>query len=120
MSTIWKLKRQIRSIERSASEDRKKLEQQNAPQEKFQELEASEFNAIEQIENEIDWIVGTRLSREARALDVETPPLSDEEIWRREEYGRRVWYTPKGRAHVRILIHEERTRRFEESSRWFT
>jgi hypothetical protein len=39
-------------------------------------------------------------------------------MWQRDEYGQRVWLTPKGRAHVRKLIHEEKTRRFEAKSRW--
>jgi hypothetical protein len=120
MSEVSKLKRQIQSIQSLAAKQRKKLEQDKAPPEKFQELEASEFSAVETIENEIDWLEGTRLFREAKSLDVETPPLSDKEMWRQEEYGRRVWFTQKGRAHVRKLIEEEKSRRFEGKSRWVT
>ncbi len=120
MFEVWKRKRQIQSIERTNAELRKKLEQEKAPKEEFQRLESSEFYAVETIESEIDWIVSTRLSREARALDVETPLLSEEEMWRKEEYGPRVWLTPRGRAHVRKLIDEQKARRFEAKSRWVT
>jgi hypothetical protein len=49
------------------------------------------------LEKEINWIVSTRLCHEARSLDVETPPVNDEEMWY-SDYGQRVWLTPKGRA----------------------
>jgi hypothetical protein len=120
MFEVRKLKQQIKSIERSYAKDRQKLEQKKAPQEEFQQLEFSEFSAVEEIEKEIDWIVGTRLSRQARSFDVEVPPLSDTEMWQRDEYGPRVWFTSKGRAHVRKLIEEEKFRRFESWSRWVT
>src|SRR5712691_10982570 len=116
MFDVWKLKRQIRDIERSYSKELKKLQKENAPQEKFQELEFSEVSAVQGIEKEIDQIVGTRLAHKARSLDVESPPVSETEMWQRDEYGQRIWFTPKGRAQVRKLIHEEKTRRFEAKS----
>jgi hypothetical protein len=118
MSALRQLKRRIKEIEYSYSEKRRQLEQENAASEKFQQLEFSMVSAIQEIENQIDWIESNRLSRKARSLDVVVPPLSDAGMWRREEFGPKIWLTQEGRAHVRNLIHEERKRRFEDMSRW--
>lgn len=116
--TVWKLKRQIKETESRWAQDSKKLEQENAPAEKFQQLEFSMVSDIEEIQGKIDWIESNRLSRKAMSLDIAVPPSSDKEVWQREEFGPKIWLTKKGRAHVRKLIHEERTRRFEAKSRW--
>src|SRR5260370_37426262 len=104
MSEVSKLKQQIQGIQSSAANQRKKLEQDKAPPEKFQELEASEFSAVEAIENEIDWLEGTRLFRESHTLDVDTPPLSDKENWRPEQYSTPTCITTKGGAQLLTLI----------------
>lgn len=118
MFEISKLKRQIERTWRSYAEQHEELKKRNAPQNQLDQLEASADFAVQENEHEIDWIVSTRLSHEARSLDVETPPLSNEEMWEHDAGGLRVWLTSKGRAHVRNLIHEERKRRFEGKSRW--
>lgn len=120
MFQVWKLDRKIQNIQRAYAKDRGALEKKKAPRDEIAQLEASEYVEVGRVEREIEIIVGNRLYREARSLDVDTPPLSEKEMWSQEEYGDRVWFTPKGRAHVRKLIHEERNRRFEESSRGFT
>jgi hypothetical protein len=116
MFEVIKLKRRIKSIERSYAKERDKLKNAKASQDDLGQLESSEFYAVRELDKEIDQIVGLRLSHEARSLDVETPPITDTEMWD-EEFGRR-WFTSKGRAQVRKLIHEEKTRRFEAKSRW--
>ena len=116
MFEVWKLKRQIQSIERKYAKERDELEKGNASADELEQLESSELYAIRELEKEIDQIVGLHLSHEARSLDVETPPVTDKGMWD-EEFGR-IWFTSKGRAHVRKLIHEEKTRRFEAKSRW--
>jgi hypothetical protein len=118
MFEISKLKRQIERIRRSYAEQREELKKKNAPQNQLDQLEAAADFAVQENEHEIDWIVSTRLSHEARSLDVETPPLSNKEMWEHDAGGLRVWLTSKGRAHVRNLIHEESKRRFEDKSRW--
>jgi hypothetical protein len=118
MFEISKLKRRIERIRRSYAEQHEELKKKNAPQNQLDQLEASADFAVQENEHEIDWIVSTRLSHEARSLDVETPPLSNKEMWEHDAGGPRVWLTSKGRAHVRNLIHEERKRRFEAKSRW--
>jgi len=120
MSGIRKFKRQIKEIESSYAEGRQKLEQEKASSEKFQQFESSMVSAIVEIENQIDWIESNRLSRKAMSLDVVLPPRSDTEMWQREEFGQKTWLTQKGRAHVRNLIEEEKSRRFEGWSRWVT
>lgn len=115
---VWKLNRKILSIQRAYAKDREDLEKKKALRDEIAQLEASEYFEVGEVETEIEIIVGSRLYREARSLDVETPALSEKDMWAREEYGDRVWFTPKGRAHVRKLIHDERKRRFEAKSRW--
>ena len=118
MFEVWKLNRKILSIQRAYAKDREDLEKKKAPRDEIDQLEAFQDFEVGDFEREIEIIVGNRLYREARSLDVDTPPLSEKEMWSQEEYGKRIWFTPKGRAHVRKLIHEERTRRFEAKSRW--
>jgi hypothetical protein len=120
MFEVWKLKLKIRRERRLFAPHREKLELRKAPPEEFEQLDIEEFEVVREIEKEIDIIEGGRLFRNARHLDVETPPLSDKEMWQDEYGGRRIWFTPKGRAHVRKLIDEEESRRFEAKSRWVT
>lgn len=116
MFELWKLKRKIRSVQRAYAKDRAKLEKKKAPREELDQLEASEFYEVREIEKEIEKIEGGRLWRQARHLDVETPRPTEKEMWI-EEFGS-LWFSPKGRAYVRKLVDEEKARRFEVKSRW--
>jgi hypothetical protein len=120
MFEVWKLKLKIWRLRRVFAPHHEKLELKKAPPEEFEALEVEEFEAVREIEKEIDIIEGGRLFRRATHLDVETPPLSEKEMWQDEYGGRRIWFTPKGRAHVRKLIDEEESRRFDAKSRWVT
>lgn len=118
MFEVCKLKLKIWRARRSFAPHREKLELKKAPPDEFEQLDIAEFEAVREIEKEIDIIESGRLFRQASHLDVATPPLSEKDMWQDEYGGRRIWLTPKGRAHVRKLIHEENTRRFEAKSRW--
>lgn len=118
MFEVWKLKLKIWRLRRRYAPLHEALELKKAQPEEFEALEVEEFEAVSEIEKEIDIIESGRLFRRARHLDVETPPFSEKEMWQDEYGGRRIWFTPKGRARVRKLIHEEKTRRFEAKSRW--
>jgi hypothetical protein len=120
MFEVCKLKFKIWRVRRSFAADREKLGPSDKPLDEFEQIDIAEFDAIREIEKEIDIIEGGRLFRKARHLDVETPPLAEREMWLDEYGGRRIWFSPKGRAHVRKLIDEEESRRFEAKSRWVT
>jgi hypothetical protein len=118
MFDVWKLNRQLQKIQKSFAKEHQKLVKRKAPAEDFQNLDYDEHYAIEDAEKAIDLTVGTRLFHEARSLDVETPPFTDEEMWFKDDENDRIWFTSKGRAHVRRLIDEEKARRFEVKTRW--
>jgi len=120
MLKVWRLNWHLRSIRRSYAKQHKQLEKRKAPSDEFQELDADEYFDMQEVEKEIDAAVGNRLFHEARSLDVETPPISDEQMWFHDDENSRVWFTPKGRAHVRKLIDEEKARRFDVKTRWVT
>ena len=96
--------------------DRRCLLKIKAPREELAELQFAESVDIDFYERLIDQVASVRLSNEARSLDVEVPPADDSAIWDNDERVR--WFTSKGRAHVRKLIDEEKTRRFEQRARW--
>jgi hypothetical protein len=120
MFKVWRLRWQRWSIQRSCAKDYNKLKREKAPREKFGELDAEEYYAVQEVEQELDCEIGRRLWGEARSLDVETPPLSDDQMWFHHADGERVWLTSKGRAQVRKLIDEEKARRFEVKTQWVT
>jgi hypothetical protein len=120
MFKIWQLRWRRSRIQRSCAKDYRKLERQKAPKEKFEELDADEYYEVREVEQELDCETGLRLWGEARSLDVETPPLSDDQMWFHHADGKRVWLSSKGRAQVRKLIDEEAARRFEVKTQWVT
>jgi hypothetical protein len=117
MFELWKLNRQLRAHHRSYKKHRNKLLEEKARSDEVDTLDAEEYFTGRDIEREIDAVVGSRLIHETRSVDVEIPPLSDKDMWFFADDGRRVWFTPKGRAHVRKLIDEEKGRRFEATTR---
>jgi hypothetical protein len=120
MFEVWNRTRELRRTQRAFAKDYRKLVKRKAPSEDFQQLDANEYFEVRQAEKALDWAVGNRLHREARSLDVEVPPTNDMEMWFHDEENPRIWFTPKGRAHVRKLIDEEKGRRFEVKTRWVT
>src|SRR5208283_892810 len=117
---LWKLIWERWRIDRQIAKERDKLVKRKASGEEFARLDFDEYSAMKEIENAMDWEIGTRLSDRARALDVDIPPINDLQMWYHDENGRKLWFTPKGRAHVRKLIDEEKARRFEVKTRWVT
>jgi hypothetical protein len=117
----WKLKRRLADINRTTARKQKELDARKADKTEYEELEWDEYGAIRDIEHGFDYIEGTRLLRVARDLDIEVPHYSDETMWVNDtgESGF-MWFTSKGRAHVRKLIDEEKARRFEVKTLWVT
>jgi hypothetical protein len=120
MSSLWKLKWQRWRLGRQVLKDRKKLLKRKAPREEFERLDFDEYTSFTEVEHDIDLEIGRRLFDQARSLDVDTPPANDLQMWYHDENRRNIWFTPKGRAHVRKLIDEERARRFDVKTRWVT
>jgi hypothetical protein len=115
------LKRRLAKIYRTTARKQKELDARKADKTEYEELEWDEYGAIRDIEHGFDYIKGTRLLRVARDLDIEVPHYRDETMWANDtgESGF-MWFTSKGRAHVRKLIDEEKARRFEVKTLWVT
>jgi hypothetical protein len=120
MFEIWQLKRRRAALQKSFQEDREKLKEGKAPQEKFYELDSQEYFEVREVEVELDMEQSKQLFDEARALDVDTPKPSDGEMWISDDHAGRIWLTARGRASVRKAIDEETARRFEVKTRWVT
>jgi len=121
MFEMWKLKRRLRKIGRTKQKETKKLKKRKADSYAFQQLEWDEQEAIKDAENFFDYKEGQRLRQQAVALDVEIPPTTDLTMWVDDtgESGL-MWFTSRGRAHVRKLVDEEKARRFEVRTLWVT
>jgi hypothetical protein len=118
MFETWKFKWELWRIRHKTRKQYKKLVKRKAAKEELDQLEHYEYSVIDEAEREMDRIIGTKLFHKARMLDVETPPLSEDAMWIREEHNNRIWFSPKGRATVRKLIDEEKARRFDSKTRW--
>lgn len=117
----WKLKRRLAEVGRTTARLQKQLDARKADRSEYQHLEWDEHEAIKDIEHGFDYVEGTRLLRLARDLDIELPPHEDDAMWFNDtgESGF-MWFTSKGRAHVRKLIDTEKARRFEVKTLWVT
>lgn len=115
----WQHEWRLWWLQRSFDKRRERLKQNNASQEDLMALDAEEYYATEDTERHMDYLEGTKLLHEARSLDVETPPASDEEMWTHDPDGEFVWLSAKGRALVRRLIYEEQGRRLEIRAKRF-
>jgi hypothetical protein len=120
MFELWKLKRGRTAVQKGFEKDRAKLKASKAPQEKFFALDSQEYFEVREIERELDMEQSRQLFDKARALDVDTPKPSDNEMWNSDNNIGRIWLTYKGRATVRKAIDEERARRFDVKTRWVT
>jgi hypothetical protein len=119
MSMLWYLKYKRWRLRRAFAADTKKLEKTKPTRDQINELYLAYHFDFEQAEDAIDERVGRRLFDEARSLDVETPVALEEGMWRKGNDGS-MWFSPKGRAHVRKLIDDEKERRFGVKTRWVT
>jgi hypothetical protein len=101
MFDLWSLKFWRWQNQRMWSSAHKKLVREKASRETIVTLSRVAHEYLREIEDDIDQLVSSKLCDEARALDVETPLLSDEQMWSRVEDSSTVWLTPKGRSQVR-------------------
>jgi hypothetical protein len=117
----WKLKWRLAEIQKTTARKQKELEARKADKIEYQELEWDEYGAVKDVEQHFDYLEGTRLLGVARDLDIEVPHYTDNTMWVNDtgESGF-MWFTSKGRAHVRKLIDEEKARRFEVKTLWVT
>lgn len=99
---------------------RRELLKTKPSRELLEEFGADEYYTVRDAGQFLDYVVGSDLVDEARKLDVEVPAVSLADLWVYHEDGEFSWLTPKGRAHVRKLIDEEKTRRFEAKTLWVT
>jgi hypothetical protein len=75
---------------------------------------------VAEAERAFDVKVGLRLAQKARIFDIETPPITDTEMWDYDQESGAKWYSAKGRTYLRKLIDEEKARRFEVKTLWVT
>ena len=120
MLRIWQLRWKRWRVERSYAKKLKELEARKASRDDFGELDASEHFDLREIDEVIDQTLAMQLRRQAVLLDIELPAWPDNEIWKSSDDGEFVYLTNKGRAQVRKLIAEEKTRRFEVKTLWVT
>ena len=130
MFELWRLAWEMRKVRRTYEKKSKRaMARKSLPGENPKGLPPGIFRfsiALDQgmkerrIEREMDFVVGTRLHHEARKFDIETPPITDREMWTNDEEKQREFYTPKGRAYVRKLVDAEKARRFEVKTLWVT
>ena len=121
MFDLWKLRWRLWQIRRTTAQETAKLQNRKTSSYDFQQLEWDEQNAVQDAEKYFAFKEGKKLRKQAVALDIELPPTTDNTIWYDDtrESGF-MWFTQKGRAHVRRLIDQERERRFNVKTLWVT
>jgi hypothetical protein len=82
---------------------------------RIQELEYAAYTTSQ---NDIDIFLSQGLMNEAEKYDVELPPHNDPDMWRGGADFPVPFLTSKGRFAVRRSIDDEKTRRFEVTTRW--
>lgn len=120
MPWIWQIRWKRWRIERKYAKEFKELRRRKASREDFGAIQASEHFDLREIDETIEQVLAIRLRRQAVSLDLELPAWPDNEMWKSSEDGEFVYLTNKGRAHVRNLVAEEKTRRFELKTLWVT
>jgi hypothetical protein len=63
---------------------------------------------------------GFRLWRKAKALDVEIPSSTEQDMWTYTDDREQRFLSVKGRARVRRIVHEEQSRQFDIRYAYFT
>lgn len=118
MLELWKLRRNRNRVAKAYAKDLRKLAKNKAPQDERYALEAQEYFELREADRMIDIELSDRLFRTANRLDVNIPPVKDGTMWFTDEHTGRIWLTPNGRFTTRKLIDEEKSRRFEVTTRW--
>jgi hypothetical protein len=120
MFDLWRVKRKKRKAEREFHAAFEKLKaDKKSDQQTFAEHSAEEYYELKSFDEWIDVILSDRLTEKARELDVEMPSYDDKLYWQKFEDSDMPYLTSHGRSHVRKLVDEEKTRRFEVTTRWF-
>jgi hypothetical protein len=119
MFDLWRVKRKQRKAEQEyrAEFERLRKEKKGASDE-YNRLCYEESETLIYFDKEIDGLLSQRIVREARDLDVEMPSSEDRKFWQIHEENQVVYLSSYGRSYLRKLIDEEKTRRFEVTTRW--
>lgn len=116
---LWKLKRSRRkTIEAYDRAIAKCKVDKTKNKDDLESLYSEQGVEITVADDALDTYVSDILVEEARELDIETPNYQDKTFWEKNIYGNRFRLNAKGRAVVRHLIYEEKTRKFEVQMRW--
>jgi|SRR6267378_612755 len=120
MSYLWEFEDQLRKANKSFQKNYRAFLEQGHSQDEIESFIGKEYAKVMDAEKELDGAVGQLLLHEARSLDVELPTIEDKTMWFEARGSERIWLSPRGRAHVRKLIDEEKGRRFDVKTRWVT
>lgn len=115
MFELWKLKRLRKNVFTDYEKRVAKLLKADPP--KAWALMAEEYQEVQSLDDRIDVMMSEAIRWEAKELDVEVPPVDNGEMWKRDQLNF-LYLTPKGRSHLRRLIDEEKTRRFDVWAKW--
>jgi hypothetical protein len=126
MFDTWRLDLKLAKIERYYAGElaRFKIDVANRAEERVvsgkEEHDDSADSKMFEVLKLYEHIVTVRLAREARSLDVEMPGRDQIDFWVEDTVNQMNWLSAKGRTHVRKLVDEEKTRRFDVKTRWVT
>jgi hypothetical protein len=99
----------------------KDLKKKKATGGEIAQLNHSEQQDMQEFDDTINYFAGQKLLDQARSLDVEIPPYTDQTMWVQHDNQDTIrWFTPKARAQVRKAIDEVKSRRFEVKTLWVT
>ena len=120
MFDLWRVKRRKRKVQLQFREDEAKLRKaNNATSEQFAVLDAEEYDTLKFFDATIDSILSDRVWEEARELDIDISSFQgDKSVWQSHELFDRSFLSAKARSQLRKLVDEEKTRRFEVTTRW--
>jgi hypothetical protein len=119
MFDVWRLKIRRRKAAREFRAGRMKLrKEKKTTGDEYTRFCYEEYETLTGFDIEIDVLLSERLSQEALELDVEMPSYDDQKYWWKDEYTQVKHLTSDGRSHLRKLVDEEKTRRFEVTTRW--
>jgi|SRR5438876_6611334 hypothetical protein len=79
------------------------------------------ISALGEVDRKIEDYLNSRILMEAKLLDIDIPKSDDHDCWvatEPEKYYSARRLTQTGRARIRLMIDEEKTRRFEVRVRW--
>jgi hypothetical protein len=120
MFDLWPVKRRKLKIQRQFREAEEKLRNdKNATSDQFGALDADEYDTLKGFDAAIDSILSDRVLEEARELDIDISDFQGDKVWQSHELIDRSFLNSKARSQLRKLVDEEKTRRFEITTRWF-